>query len=71
MNPRTERVRQRAVALELIQDDGPMTAEELERDQERNLSRGVTEDDLCDQLEELLDSHEDRDVVILWASDET
>jgi hypothetical protein len=48
-----------------------MTAEELERDQERNLSRGVTEDDLCDQLEELLDSHEDRDVVILWASDET
>ncbi len=58
MIPRIERIRQRAVALGLIQDDGPLSAEELERDQERNLAIGVTEDELCDQLVELLDAHE-------------
>lgn len=50
MNPRSEKLRQRAVDLGLIQDDGPMTELELER------SRGeFSEDEICDTLEELLD----------------
>ncbi len=58
MSDRLEQLRQRAVALGLIQDDGPESPEELERSRDINLSRGVTEEQLCDQLEELLDAHE-------------
>ena len=58
MTPRLEALRQRAVALGLIQDDGPMTPEEIARDQAANL-RGLTEDQLCDELEALLDSAEE------------
>lgn len=66
MTSRTEKIRQRAVALGLIQDDGPVTAEAWALEQERNLALGITEDDLCDQMDELLNDHEDRGVRITW-----
>lgn len=42
-----------------------MSAATFEREQALNLSRGVTEDQLCDQMEELLDAHEDEGVTLV------
>jgi hypothetical protein len=58
VNERSENLRQRAVVLGLIQDDGPLTPEEWEREYAKALRAGLTEDQLCDTLEELLDCDE-------------
>jgi hypothetical protein len=58
-NLRSEKIRQRAVSLRLIRDDGPMTAEDWECDRAKNFSKGGSEDELVDMMEELLDCHEE------------
>jgi len=59
VSDRSEQLRQRAVVLGLIRDDGPESAEELERSRDQGLLVGVTEDQICDQLEELMDACEE------------
>ncbi len=70
MSPRSEALRQRAVALGLIQDEGPLTLDEMQREADKLARVGLTEDDLCDELEGLLDAEEDEVAWIIYGEDE-